>query len=396
MDMKAIIKMALFTPGVNGRWGLPLIFKAKPGSAKTATVQSSAKEWSLYMETMLGSLRDPTDFIGLPFPVAMKDGSTRSSMLAAPFAHRLVDAKRGVCFLDELNLAPESVFAAMLRMVLEGVCGELQLPPEIRFLAAMNDAEDSAGGRPLPPPMANRFGHVEFEAPSAESWGDWALTGATSGDAVSAPQDPAAEERRVMEAWEVPYAKSRGLITAFVRKFPQLLNAMPPVSDPRSSGAFPTPRSWEMTMRSVAGCEVHALGAVESDMMVQAFVGEAAAKQFVVYKKMADLPDPIEVLDGKVKFVHNEQKLDRTIAVLSSCAALVTSPNAAKRDDRADRLWTILDGVCATAPDVAVPAVRALAKAKVRLFTKFSEPVLTKLNPVLEAAGLIKKGNAKK
>jgi MoxR-like ATPase len=389
MDMNKVIKALLFTPGVGGRWGLPFILKGKPGSAKSAQLAAIMKSVGLPMEVKIGSLSDPTDFGGLPFPSVIKN-KTEVLMLPASFARRLDEHGRGVCFLDELNTAADSVFAAMLRMILEGVVGELQLPPGIRFVAAMNSVEDAAGGRPLPPPMANRFGHFEWVGQGAEEWSDWALSNCGV-ESDEKPLDAAEEEARVMELWPVAFAKSKALVAGFVRKFPGLLMKQPEAHDPASSGAFPTMRTWEMAMRAIAGAEVHGLGALETNAMVTAFVGTAAAAQFIAYRKATNMPDPIEILDGKVKFEHDERQLDRTITVLSSCAAIVCAPNVAKRDERADRLWVILGTVLDSAADVAVPAVRALVKAKVRLFTKQSEPVLTKLNPLLVAAGLIKK-----
>lgn len=393
MALKNIIKAALFTPGVNGRWGLPIILMGKPGTSKTAQIADISYEAQLQLETVIASLRDPTDFQGMPGLSQGKDGKTYMEYYAVPFAKRAAALDRGLIFLDEMNTAPESVFAAMLRMVLEGVVGDLALPSGIRFIAAMNSVEDAAGGRTLPPPLANRFGHFDFDAPTPDSWGDWLLGGAGDRSGLKV-FDPAAEEARVMAEWDSPWAKARGVVAGFVRKFPAMLHNMPPANDPRSSKAFATPRSWEMACRALASAEVHKLDPVEVDTFLQGFVGEAAATQFVAYRKAADLPDPLEVLDGKVAFKHDERKLDKTLAVLSSCAAMVASPTLANRDARADRLWTIIDGVVDSAADVAVPATRALVQAKVRLFTKHSSPVLTKLNPVLVAAGLIKEAPA--
>src|SRR5207248_8810483 len=62
-----------------------------------------------------------------------------------------VRAERGLLFLDELTTAPPAVQAAMLRVVLERVVGDVTLPPAVRVVAAANPpraGRRTAGNRP--------------------------------------------------------------------------------------------------------------------------------------------------------------------------------------------------------------------------------------------------------
>jgi hypothetical protein len=87
-------------------------------------------------------------------------------------------------------------------------------------------------------------------------------------------------------------------------------------------------------------------------------------------------------------------RLDRTMAVFSSCAALVTPPDAVDRNKRADALWLLMAKTLGSpqgkgAVDLCVPAGSALAKANPALHRgAASSSVLTQLYPAFAAAGI--------
>ena len=98
--------------------GVPVLLWGSPGT-------EDAPPWSLSptrsggRAIVIGSIREPTDFGGLPVVV---DGGVR---LAPPScAQRLVAAGHGLLFLDELTTAPPAVQAAMLRVIFERVVGD--------------------------------------------------------------------------------------------------------------------------------------------------------------------------------------------------------------------------------------------------------------------------------
>lgn len=385
MDTKRLLKAFWFTPGPRGRWGLPILLEGKPGNAKTSTVEVSSKEVGLWFEAVIGSLREPSDFLGLPFPGKDEDDRLITSYSPPTWYSRARRAERGVVAFDEINTAAPATQAALLRVILEGVVGDEVLPNGIRFVAMMNSTEDAAGGWDLAPPLANRFGHIKWEGPDSEAWADWVLGGA--GAQEVAAFDAQREEERVLAAWDTPWAKARGIVAGFIRKRPELLHQMPKSGDPKASKAWPSQRTWEYVMRALASAEVHKLTEVERDDGLSAFVGAGPAGELLTYLTEADLPDPAELLDGKVKFIHEPKRLDRTVAVLSSCAALVTSQKAEKQSERAAALWKLCQPIVKDAADLVVPTGRALVKAKLSKFAE-ARPVLLKLQPVLEAAGI--------
>ena len=386
MDAQKILKAIWFTPGPKHRWGLPVLFEGRPGGAKTSIVEQVAASCALPCRVVIGSLHEPSDFLGMPFPDKDSTGRLITSYSPPSWAAEMMRAGRGVVPFDEINTAAPATQAALLRVILEGVVGDVALPDTIRFVAMMNSTEDAAGGWDLAPPLANRFGHFKWDGPDASEWCDWALGGA-NGQEVVEGFSAEAEEKRVMAAWPTPWAKARGVVAGFIQKRPELLHQMPKSGDPKASKAWPSHRTWEMAMRSLAGSEVHGLDEVTRDELLAAFVGTGAAGELITYITEADLPDPAELLDGKVTFTHEPKRLDRTVAVLSSCAALVSSPKAAKQADRSAALWKICQPIVKDAADVVVPAARTLVKAKLSKSPE-ARPVLLKLQPILAAAGI--------
>src|ERR1700722_4093493 len=144
--------------------GVPVLLWGSPGTGKTSVVRALGESLGWPTEVVIGSIREPADFAGLPVVI---DGTVQ---MAPPlWARRLAAAGHGLLFLDELTTAPPAVQAAMLRVVLERVVGDLALPDGVRVVAAANPPEEAADGWELAPPLANRLVHLDWpvEATSA-------------------------------------------------------------------------------------------------------------------------------------------------------------------------------------------------------------------------------------
>ncbi|MEK7766253.1 MAG: ATP-binding protein, partial [bacterium] len=316
MNVSQILKCVLFTPGCKGRWGLPIIFIGPPGTGKTQRVEATATRLGLHAEVIIGSIREPTDVGGL---ARLEDDRFR--LVPAAWAMALGEKRHGVVVLDELNTNVPAMQAAMLRLATDGAVGEYVMPPTVRVLAMMNRVEEAAGGWDLAPPLANRFGHIPWDAPSVNEWSNW-LLGAGDEDAGKG-ESAAALEARVLKAFDEPFAKAKGVVAGFLRANPSLLHKMPPPGSPDAGRAFPTPRTWELLVRAMAGAEVHRLEQSDKEELMSGFVGVGAAAELMQYESKADLPDPTNVLDEKVEFKHDPKRLDRTTAVLNACAATI-------------------------------------------------------------------------
>ena len=97
-----------------------------PGVAKTATLTAFGRASGYHVKTVVGSVREPSDFMGLPFE---DDGTVRYTVLS--WAQWCAHAERALLFLDDLTTAPPSVQRAMLRILQERVVGEFVLPERI-------------------------------------------------------------------------------------------------------------------------------------------------------------------------------------------------------------------------------------------------------------------------
>ncbi|HVE93240.1 MAG TPA: MoxR family ATPase, partial [Actinomycetota bacterium] len=117
---------------------VPVLLWGAPGTGKTSAIRAMAESIGLPCETVIAAIREPSDFAGLPVVI---DGGV---LLAPPrWAHRLASSGQGILFLDEISTAPPAVQAALLRVVLERVVGDLELPEGVVIIAAANPPEQS-------------------------------------------------------------------------------------------------------------------------------------------------------------------------------------------------------------------------------------------------------------
>jgi hypothetical protein len=391
MSDATILKAALFTPGPRGLWGQPMRIVGGPGTAKTDIITQVATLAGLRVVVVLASLRDPTDFLGMP---VVREG--RVSYAPPDWVLEVTENPNAVVFFDEINLCAPSTQAALLRVVLDRVVGNHSLPPTVRILAAQNGVDEAAGGYDLAMPLANRFGTLtDWTGPGVEDWSAW-LVGQSSGSVLYGKvSDSIAEQERVMAAWPLDYAKATGVISAFIRRKPSLLHAQPQAGSPQASLPWPSRRTWAMATRALAASKIHNLTEAETDRYVGSFVGQAAMVELQSFITNLDLPDPEELLDGIVSLKHNKSRLDRTMAALSACASLVLPKDAHKRSERAAMLWKIVRDVMKDASDIVWPTVKLLCSRDANLarvgevINKDADVVLTKFQPMLKEANLL-------
>lgn len=388
MNLPRVLHCIWNTPGLNGRMGQPVLIHGRPGTAKTSRVGQAARNAGLPLVTIISSIREPADMLGLPSLEEDPEFGRVADYAPPKWARRMAKAGRGVVFFDELTTCPPAVQAANLRVIQEGVVGDLEMPPGIRFVAAANAVEDMNGGYDLSPPLANRFIHLVDQDVSAEDWAAWMTAGAVHDGGSGKGQDPEAVEKRVRKEWAEAFAKSTGLSIAFLRRHDMILK-LPASKDPKASKAWPSPRSWEMAVRAMAGAEIHGLSSEDTDALLAGCVGEAAATAFVAFRRDVDLPDPAALLDGKVKW-QPDDRLDRTEAVLHACTALICPADAQKRMERATAFCHLLkDKVVKGHGDLAYTAFNRLVNNDLRGGTigKVAQELLGELMPTVKAAG---------
>jgi hypothetical protein len=365
--------------------GIPVIWWGDPGVGKSSIVNSIGRALGLHVETVIASLREPSDFAGLPIPTA--DGRVR--MAAPEWVFRLLEEGRGVAFLDEISTAPPAVQAALLRMVLDRVVGEVQLPETVAMVAAANPPERAAGGWDLTPPLANRFVHLHHSL-DAGAWADGMVSGFP---------DPTI--RPLPEGWVEGIGQSQALVASFIKAAPHHLLKVPD-NESQAGKAWPSPRTWQMAARIMAACDA---GRESDDVRVALIggcVGGGTALEFLNWVREMDLPDP-ELLLGDPASFTVPQRGDQAYAVLTSVVSAVlrdipregaelTAKAKARAQQRWLAGWEILNRAAEQGKkDVAASACRALARdyKPDRSILKLPSEYLNPFREILKASGRI-------
>jgi hypothetical protein len=160
--------------GKNG----PRIFLAgSPGGGKTSLINQLPKYMGKTPEecpvyTLQATLYAPDEIKGLPTLLTKPNGDQIAVFL--PFDDIPNNRQEGgILCIDDLPHAPTATQNALMRLVLEGVCGSRELGSIIPF-ATGNRAKDKAGAKDMQTALANRFTMIELEI-NYDDWRAWAI-----------------------------------------------------------------------------------------------------------------------------------------------------------------------------------------------------------------------------
>ena len=350
-----------------------------PGGGKTSFMTGIAAAMKRHLETVIASIREPSDFGGLPILGGTQENPSVS--LAPPaWAVRLGEKKNGILFIDEASTAAPATQAALLRVTQDLVVGDLDLSDSgISVVAAANPPEQAAGGWELSPPMANRFCHLDWTVDATE-WVDGIVNGFQM-----------MEPREMPDTWEDTIPDARARIAAFIRTRPEILINVPE-SEAQAGKAWPSPRTWDMAARLLAAAEAYGASETTITQLMIGCVGPGPGTELLSYLENLDLPDPEEVLKDADNF-KMPLRGDHQFAILSSVV------NAVMRDLTEERWlkgWTVIERVCQQgAVDIGAGAARNLMlhgrEAKKNLPTPATQ--LQHLVPILQEAGMLPGSN---
>ena len=258
---------------------IPVFIWGAPGIGKSSIVKQVADERGLEFTDLRLSLMDPTDLKGIPF----FDKDNHEAVWAKPNFLPKDPHSKGILFLDEINTAPPSVQASAYQLVLDRKVGDYELPKGWSIVAAGNNESDRGVVYRMPPPLANRFVHLDMEV-DFEDWKSWAMVSAIDASIIGF----------------LNYEKER-------------LFMFEPAKNEKS---FPTPRSWEYVDKVIKT----GLGASLLYDTIAGAVGRESATAYLAFRSVMDsLPDIDKVVSGEIdSFSSDNQVLFALIAGIVS------------------------------------------------------------------------------
>jgi len=346
----------------------PVIIWGPPGQGKTSVINKIAKEQNRSLEVILASIREPQDFVGLPM---LAIGV--ATFMPPDWAKRLANEKNGILFTDEVNTAPPSVQAALLRVCLEKVAGDFHFGEDTSVVAAANPPELGADGWDLAPPLANRFCHLNWNVP-AEVVRD-GIAGNWISYSVQLP-----EKKKIDEAINI----ERAVLAGFLSTRPDLTSVLPK-SAVEQGRAFPTSRSWEMAAKLSGWITAANLDSGVRRIAVMGCVGVGAAAEYMSYRENVDLPNPEEILKDVEKF-KLPNRVDKIYVIGASLMSALRHSNSLARWNAVGKVLEIM--AKSGHPDLAV----TFARDWIRMQPEDASPdkaLLKSLVPLLTKARLI-------
>ena len=249
----------------------PIFLWGPPGIGKSEVIEQITDELgdSKLIDIRL-SLWDPTDIKGMPYYSANDNTMKWAPPAELPTEEEAAKYKWVVVFLDEMNSAAPAVQAAAYQLILNRRVGQYKLPDNVLLVAAGNRDADKGVTYRMPAPLANRFVHLELRV-DFDDWFQWAVQNNVHKDVV-------------------------GYLT-FAKK--DLYDF-----DPKSpSRAFATPRSWTFASDLIEDDDDET-----TTDLISGTVGEGLAVKFMAHRKVAaSMPNPTEILAGKVKELKTKE-----------------------------------------------------------------------------------------
>lgn len=394
IDYSALLRAMYFTPGLLHKtirnsagermrnWGAPggVLLWGPPGGGKTSALEALAEEVGgacFILDSTVGE-----GALGAT-PIPDMDAKVLR-FFPADFLDTFAETP-GVFGVDDMTTFQPGLQSYLLGMLLNKRIGSSYLPPNVRVFGAANEPLDAPGGFELANSVTNRCCHIDFPDAPVE---DWCANLATQFEVrPNRKIDAHKEEQRVLKVFPSQYARAAGLMSAFSLAKRDMHREK--LAEGHSKKAYFTPRTKAFATIALASSAVHGLNEASTEAFVAGYVGEAFAVELSTFVREMDLPDAAAFLDGTVKFEHKAFRIDRTAALLHSCAALVIPTNAEKRVSRLNAFYGFADAVSEDCLDsiahIIVSQFYDYDREGLVLSVKSANPITRKLRPMLEA-----------
>jgi hypothetical protein len=271
----------------------PIFLWGPPGIGKSDIVAQITNSFTnSHLIDIRLSLWEPTDIKGIPYFDSNSGTMVWGAPSELPTEEFAAQFDHITLFLDEMNSAAPSVQAAAYQLILNRKVGTYKLPDNVTIIAAGNREADKGVTYRMPAPLANRFIHIEMGV-AFDDWFNWAVDNKINTDVVGYLQ----------------FAK-------------QDLYDFDPKSASRS---FATPRSWSFVSELLDD----ELDAGTTTDLVAGAVGEGLAVKFMAHRKVASsMPNPTDILAGKVKELKTDEISAKYSLTVSLCYELKESADA--------------------------------------------------------------------
>ena len=142
--------------------GIPTFIWGDPGIGKTQGIEQMFDDKGYPIMFLDLSTLEAIDLRGLP----SIDQENKIVEWIPPemLPNEKRDGKKGVLFMDELNVAHPSIQAACMPLVREGRIGTWNMPKDWYIVGAGNYQSNRASAQKMPTALADRFGHITAKA----------------------------------------------------------------------------------------------------------------------------------------------------------------------------------------------------------------------------------------
>lgn len=270
----------------------PVFIWGPPGIGKSEVVKSVAADLNGAVIDLRMAQMEPTDIRGIPYfnkDLGKMDWAPPIDLPDEEFASKYPIV---VLFLDEMNSAAPAVQAAGYQLILDRRVGKYVLPDNVVIVAAGNRESDKGVTYRMPTPLSNRFIHIEMYS-DFDPWQIWAVQNNIHQDVVG----------------YLSFAK----------------NDLYDFDNKSSSRAFATPRSWTFVSDIIKFDKSD----VDTQFnLIAGAIGDGLAVKFSTHRKyVSKLPNPSDVLSGKVKTLNTKEISAMYSLTISMCYELNEAKN---------------------------------------------------------------------